>query len=450
MVTVNSVTVAEVRAFAQRLRQPVAGIDAETALGLIAALQECSNTAVAAQAALTVTVHEAQTATDRARGIAADESIRVVAAAVGLARRTGPRRGRTFVGVATAMGEMPHTRAALTAGVIGEWQAQLVVAATGFLSLADRQAVDEAVKEVLGRVSDRRLETVAQGAAYRADPEAFVARRAAAEKDRRVSLRPAPDCMTRLSALLPVADGVACLAALQAVTPVDGDDSRGRGQLMADALVQRITGRPARHAPQPSAESGNTVAEPHPPAAVNLLVPLESLTGHAEGFLEGFGAVPADVVRAFLADNEAAGGVIRRVFTAPESGQLVAMESRARRFSGLLAAFVRLRDQVCRTPFCGAGITQIDHVRAHAGGGETSAGNAAGTCQGCNLVKEHPDVRVSGDAEQFTVQIHGLRASSRPPTPPARRASACAERSYRRRITVRLPSPASRPVILRR
>ena len=57
-------------------------------------------------------------------------------------------------------------------------------------------------------MGDRQLVGACQQEAYRLDPESFVARRRQAEADRRVSLRPAPDAMTWLSALLPVKDGV--------------------------------------------------------------------------------------------------------------------------------------------------------------------------------------------------------------------------------------------------
>ncbi len=61
-----------------------------------------------------------------------------------------------------------------------------------------------------------------------------------------MTLRPAPDAMTYLTALLPVAQGgVAVYAALtrKADSVRSGGDSRTGGQVMADTLVERITGR---------------------------------------------------------------------------------------------------------------------------------------------------------------------------------------------------------------
>ncbi|MCT9627602.1 HNH endonuclease, partial [Pseudarthrobacter equi] len=74
-----------------------------------------------------------------------------------------------------------------------------------------------------------------------------VARRAAtAVGARTVSLRPAPDTMARLTALLPVAQGVAAYAALtkEAGTLRSSGDGRSKGQIMADTLVERATGTP--------------------------------------------------------------------------------------------------------------------------------------------------------------------------------------------------------------
>ncbi|PWJ25792.1 HNH endonuclease [Branchiibius hedensis] len=486
----SSLSVEELRAVRERLLTASDGVDPDLALVLIRELEELKNTATAVQAELSVVVHDSQRAADQARGISADETARVVGAQLGLARRESPRLGTRFLGVARAVViEMPHTAAALRAGTISEWQTTQVVAETAYLSQEHRGRVDEAIQGALGKATGRRLAGLARQTAYRLDPEAAVARRAKAERERRVWVRPAPDTMTWLTALLPVKDGITCLAALEAAANSAGHDPRGRGQLMADTLVERISGRRASCAPQattpPAADeqtaaaragdaptpdvregawqvadtqagTGNLDSERNPTSrngsdvtgvpvvTVNLLVPIETLTGEAPADLEGFGPIPADLARQFLAEHEEAGGVIRRVFTAPDTGELIAMDSRARRFTGLLAAFVRLRDQTCRTPFCDAPIGQIDHIQRHADGGRTSASNAEGFCARCNYTKEHPDLRVSGNAAEQTTATRGLTETSKPPSPPGSlRPSACTMRRHTKRITTRLPEPAT-------
>src|SRR5690606_7507737 len=74
--------------------------------------------------------------------------------------------------------------------------------------------------------------------------QAVVNKAAKARNDRRVGIRPAPDTMAVLSALLPCEDGVRAYAALRAHTDTlkAAGDERSRDQIMADLLVERLTG----------------------------------------------------------------------------------------------------------------------------------------------------------------------------------------------------------------
>lgn len=223
-----------------------------------------------------------------------------------------------------------------------------------------------------------------------------------AQSERRVALRPAPDCMTRLTALLPVKDGVACYAALCAVANATATPEHPRGQVMADTLVERVTGR----CPADGAD-----------VEVSLVMPLDSLTGDVPAYVPDYGPIPADLAREWVIDPQQDVRV-RRLFSFPGSGDLVGMERRGRTYTGLLAKFIKLRDQTCRTPFCSAPVRHIDHITAHAEGGETSERNGEGFCERCNYVKEHPDHHVTGDATETITRVGSLTATSRPPAPP--------------------------------
>jgi hypothetical protein len=83
-----------------------------------------------------------------------------------------------------------------------------------------------------------------------------------------------------------------------------------------------------------------------------------------------------------------AGAWLRRLYLDPSTGELAAMDSKSRRFPRALAEFIRIRDQVCRTPYCEAPIRHIDHVVPAVSGGETSAENGQGLCEACNYSKE--------------------------------------------------------------
>ncbi|WP_446663919.1 DUF222 domain-containing protein [Flexivirga sp. B27] len=414
--TDGAVDAAAVRSFHDRLDGSLSGSGGGTIEGSVGssvrpdelldevrACEELKNALSARQARATVALHEHQRAVDASRGIRVAETARVVGSQVALARRCAPQQGSRLLGLAHAVvDEMPHTFEALRSGVISEHDATGIVAETACLSREDREQVDAAVQPELGRVGHRRLRAAAQRAAYQADPEAIAARRAKAESERRVSLRPAPDCMTWLTALLPVKDGVACYAALKAAADATATPEHPRGQVMADTLVERVTGR----APTDGAD-----------VHVNLIMPLDSLTGDVPADVPGYGPVPADLVREWMSDPEKV-AQLRRLFSYPDTGDLMGMESSSRRYTGLLADLIALRDRTCRTPFCDAPIRHTDHIVARAVGGATSERNGQGLCERCNYVKEHPDVLVGGDAGETYVMTGGLTASSRPPTPP--------------------------------
>lgn len=105
------------------------------------------------------------------------------------------------------------------------------------------------------------------------------------------------------------------------------------------------------------------------------------------------------------------------MFTSPDSGQLVGMDSRRRTFGGLLRRMVVFRDDVCRTPWCDAPIRHADHVTPAAEGGETEWSNASGLCAACNYAKERPGWKHEATAEDLTVSTpsgEGYEASTPP------------------------------------
>lgn len=79
---------------------------------------------------------------------------------------------------------------------------------------------------------------------------------------------------------------------------------------------------------------------------------------------------------------------LRRLFTHPTTGELVAMESRSRAYPQGLARYMRIREVLCAGPYCDASIRHADHIRPHAEGGLTSALNGQALCAHCNLTKE--------------------------------------------------------------
>jgi hypothetical protein len=107
----------------------------------------------------------------------------------------------------------------------------------------------------------------------------------------------------------------------------------------------------------------------------------------------GTGTVPADTAGpepTAPAEDPALQTWVRRLYTAPGTGDLVAMDSRARLFPAGLRRFLQTRDHTCRTPYCDAPIRHMDHIHPWAQGGPTTTANGAGLCEACNHTKELP------------------------------------------------------------
>jgi len=352
----------------------------------IAELERQKSRACATQASLAARLDDLVRAEHRDLRLPRAEQGRGVASQVALARRESPARGRRLLGLAHALtDELPCTLAAMEAGALSEWRATLIARETACLSRGDRAQVDELIcaPDDFGQYAfhgwgDGRLVAELRKLVSHLDPQAVVDRRARAESERRVSLRSAPDTMAQLSALLPAAQGVAVFATLARVADqlVAAGDDRCRGQIMADTLVERITGQAAADAV---------------PVLVNLVVSDETLLagGSEPAWLHGFGPLTADAARDLVvrAHGQAV-AELRRLYAVPETGALVSMDSRARFFPEGLATFLELRDRTCRTPWCDAPIRQRDHVVPDTADGETSALNGQGLCQQCNLAKQ--------------------------------------------------------------
>ncbi|GAA2146105.1 hypothetical protein GCM10009844_21750 [Nocardioides koreensis] len=98
------------------------------------------------------------------------------------------------------------------------------------------------------------------------------------------------------------------------------------------------------------------------------------------------------------------------------------MDSRARRFTGRLADYLRLRDRTCRTPWCDAPIRHLDHAEDHAHGGPTDAVDGQGLCETCNHAKQargwtaRPRPGPRHTTETTTPTGHRYRSTA-PPTP---------------------------------
>jgi hypothetical protein len=384
------------------------------------ALERLKSAAAAAQARITVDLDASVRAERAATGTPVERQGRGVAAQVALARQESPYRGGRHLGLAKVLvTEMPHTLTALEQGAISEWRATLLAQETLFLSKEHRQLVDTqlcADPTGLAGWGDRRLTAEIRKIAYRLDPAGYTRRRAKAESERRVTSRPAPDTMARVSALLPVAQGVAVYAALRkaADAAIAAGDGRSRGQLMADTLVERVTGQ--------STAAGV-------PVEIHLIMSDRTLLGEDDeaseqpAHLAGYGPIPAGLARRLaVSAAEAELAWLRRLYATPETGRLVGMDSTRRVFPAGLARFIEIRDQFCSTPWCDAPIRHTDHALPHHEDGATSEANGNGTCAQCNYARQAPGWQVRPEPGRrhtlrITTQTGHVYRSTAPPPP---------------------------------
>ncbi|NUL46738.1 hypothetical protein F7P69_16255 [Cellulosimicrobium funkei] len=343
---------------------------------------------------------------------------------------------------------MPHTLAALTRGAISEWKATIMCRETAWLPVEHRRQVDELMAGRLEELGVKKLAGVARAHAQRLDQASAVEQMNRSERERRVSVRPAPGAMAYLTALLPMAQAVGCLGSLKksAATMVGTGDrvERTQDQVMADLLVERLTGQThAEDVPVeihlvmtdqslwggPETDETGADSADHDPATV---VPADARPATVDpadespadespvdedpedpagesatpAWLVGHGPLPAEVARRVITDTQAE-VFVRRLYTEPTSGQLVAMDSKRRTFSGALRQLILVRDDTCRTPYCDAPVKHVDHVTPYREGGATSAANASGLCARCNYTKENP---------AWTHASHGDRLEVTTPT----------------------------------
>ncbi|MEV7648928.1 DUF222 domain-containing protein [Arthrobacter sp. NPDC089319] len=420
----------------------------------LTARENAKDAIAAEQAKLMVALDQRIRAERAAKGVPAARQGEGIAKQIGLARRESPNQGALLLGRAKVLvQQMPHTLQALETGKLNERRAAILVSETDCLSPEHRAAVDEELAgnpDRLHGLGNRRLEAEAKRAAYRLDPHAVVKRAAKAEADRYVSSRPEPDVMVSVRTLLPVVQGVAVMAALkqEANRQANAGDPRSRGQVMADTVFERVTGRttadpatlevqlvmtdrallqgeneparltgygivPAQYArdlirlPQdpPGTTQPGTGDRPPDLGPPGMSLPGISAPGTSTGRPgSGFGrkAPPAGTEPGWKTAREQAkqvrlrtlkvGGVedvwVRRLYTAPGDGQLLGMDSKARKFPDGIRRMVMARDASCAGPWCDAPIRHIDHIVAWSEGGPTTLANGEGLCERCNQSKE--------------------------------------------------------------
>lgn len=359
--------------------------------------------------------------------------------------------------------DMPQMLHALGSGAVTARVAGDAATVARVLEPEQRRDLDAALAErapYLNGAGHRRWRREISTLVEQIEPLAAGRRHARALDEQHVRVTPGEHGMATLSARLPGLEAAAIRKrlSLEAEGLRAQGDRRGHGRIMAQSLVATLLGREDAMDPV-VLDVGVIITERA------LLSPDLGDVAH----IEGYGAVPADALRGplreALAEGTERGALLRRLFTHPVTGELVAGESRARLFPRSMRRFLHWRDTTCRAPFCDAPVRQYDHILPVAAGGPTTLANGEGLCARCQRkeedavsVEREPDEHGVVDAgaghqvtwtsaslarrtttpTRFTAPARGVGLSSSPqlspPPPPPRGAG----RSPR-------PSPSRRP-----
>ncbi|MGO1943677.1 MAG: DUF222 domain-containing protein [Ancrocorticia sp.] len=439
------------------LRNASTGASEAACISRISVLEDIKSAAAAAQARETTAFLHHRAVKERAAGVPIKKRGLGVGSEIALARRESPQAGSRAVRMAhTLTTDMPNALAALTDGRLAEFTAQKITSEVTALDPPAIAAIDTRMAGRYGKAGTKRITGEVRALANQIDPAAQVKRHKIAKSRRSVTVRPAPDAMAYLTALLPMGQAFACKKALldAAATAkntgwADGDElqqeERSGTQIEADLLVERLTGQATpdaipielqiimtdtsvfgitsmpgatsthdpdatgtKHSPRPD-QNTNDPAATHGASGTNdladtddSLFPVVDDDGrradpaHTAAWIAGLGPIPAPLARDMLNpayDDPATRRsrvFLRRVVTDPVTGDITAIDTRQRAFSGALRRALLVRDSQCRTPWCNAPIAHMDHTHPFASGGHTTLANGSGLCARCNYTKEYP------------------------------------------------------------
>jgi hypothetical protein len=269
---------------------------------------------------------------------------------------------------------LPDTLAAWEAGLVDQRRVSVITDTTANLTDEHAAAVEARVLPKAPQQTAAQLRAAVKRAIIAVDPAGATERHVAARKERRVAVNPEDDGMASLWALLPAPDAIAAFEWLTRLARGCGaGDPRTMDERRADLLADLLSGRvrnPDLVLPMP--------VNPGKPL-VQVVMPMTALFGLTDDPSEllGYGPITAEAAREI-----AATATWRRLLVDPASGALLDHGRTTYTPPVALADFVRARDVYCRFPGCQRKAVngELDHVRAFADGGATSATNLAGFC----------------------------------------------------------------------
>lgn len=267
----------------------------------IAAAERIVNSLTAFSGETSIEFAESQVAAQQAAGVRTRDLGRGVWEQLGLARNMADRVAGRDLGVARELRRLPLLASTARRGAISWRVVTAVVNELTHLTDRDAATADAQLDGQLHRLSADKAAAAARFAANHLDPAAAAERLRKAVEQRRVSVRPQPDTMAQVTALLPAGHAVAVHATLDRLAKQfrSEGDARTLAQLRADLLVERVTGRQIgsdqRLGPRPDVLAATV------PADVELQIVMSSdallSASDVPALLRGYGSIPASLAR---------------------------------------------------------------------------------------------------------------------------------------------------------
>ena len=423
--SVDEVAVADVAALAASLlvltREDVLGGDLASAQAVVAATQRVVN-AISAVQVLGVEAWARRTGEDIAADTAAwgaahpgrpypgprDEHEFMdceLAPVLHVAPRTAQR---TYETARTLCAVLPTTWAAMRAGDLEPYRARAIAGEVPPLRPEICAQVEQALFPGILDLPTSRVRAATRRAVAVADPEEVLARVKRARADRFVLVRPSLDPgMTEWVAEQPAELSAAAWAAIDELAHayVADGDHRSLDQARADAMIDLILARatvtttidlslPATcQGPANGGDNGCSCGDATSggPGGLARVAPQMPRVGVE---VPRVGLITTDVLTQLMANPDTR---IRLALHDPDTGALLAVDTRVYRPNAATARFVRRRDGTCRFPGCAtpAHRSELDHVTTFNTGGPTTPPNLITLCQRHHRLKHHGGWRLA-------------------------------------------------------
>jgi hypothetical protein len=321
---------------------------------------------------------------------------------------------------------LPVTLAALREGTLTPAHVDAIARTASDLPAERLDRFEADVVARAGALTPGQAATLARRVRARVDRRGEEARREDARRHEDVRVWAEADGLACLMARLPIADAARLHEAINArAREVEAPCDATLGQRRARALVEAVCG---------SGEGAVT-------AEVLVSVDLATLAGlgNASALVAlGSGSpepITAEALQEFLADPTLP-VTLRRLVTAPLTGDLIDRGREAYRVSDGLRAFLVARDGTCRFPGCtrAAARCDVDHAVAWGDGGATDRSNLGPLCRRHHVLKTHGGWRIEAtrsdgsvvwggpDGQRYAFHPFPLVAEPDPEPPPRRMA----------------------------